>query len=104
LNLLRFCLVTSNDKRHLQGEVGVAATSKRFSQAVSKGLIFGIKLTKACSERNIMSGEKEKERQRSLHLEWRDYIAIAIASLETTLLPIVVTVLLLIFLVLVLRP
>jgi len=36
-------------------------------------------------------------------LEWRDYVAIAIASLETTLLPIVVTALLLIFLVLVLR-
>lgn len=36
-------------------------------------------------------------------MEWRDYVAIAIASLETTLLPIVVTALLLIFLVLVLR-
>jgi hypothetical protein len=50
-----------------------------------------------------MSGEKEKAQQKSLHLEWRDYVAITIASLETTLLPIVVTALLLIFLVLVLR-
>ena len=81
----------------------VSATHNRFSQAVSNGLIFSINPTKASSEPNIMSGEKEKEQQRSLHLEWRDYIAIAIASLETTLLPIVVTALLLILMVLVLR-
>jgi hypothetical protein len=51
-----------------------------------------------------MSSEKEEEQLRSLHLEWRDYLAMAIASLETTLLPVVVTVLLLIFLMLALRP
>jgi hypothetical protein len=51
-----------------------------------------------------MSSEKERERQKSLHLEWRDYVAIAIASLESTFLPIVITALILLFLVLVLRP
>jgi hypothetical protein len=60
-------------------------------------------LANACCEQYIMSSEKEREQQKTSHLEWRDYVAIAIASLETTLLPIVVTALLLLVLVLVLK-
>jgi hypothetical protein len=37
-----------------------------------------------------MSSEEERKRTRANRLEWRDYIALVVASLETTLLPILV--------------
>jgi hypothetical protein len=39
-----------------------------------------------------MSSEEERERSQTMHLEWRDYVALVVASLETTLLPILVMV------------
>ncbi len=50
-----------------------------------------------------MSDEDEFQRKNNLHFEWRDYVAITIASLETTLLPIIITVAVLILVVLLLR-
>lgn len=44
------------------------------------------------SERDIMSNEEERKRSQTMHLEWRDYVALVVASLETTLLPILVMV------------
>jgi len=49
-----------------------------------------------------MSTEEDK-RNRRVHLEWRDYMAIVIASLETTLLPIIIPIVVLILVVLALR-
>ena len=54
-------------------------------------------------EQSTMSREKEQKRQETNHLEWRDYFAIAIASLETTLLPIIVSMIVLLLVVLLLR-
>lgn len=53
-------------------------------------------------ERQFMSTEEDK-RNRRVHLEWRDYMAIVIASLETTLLPIIIPIVVLILVVLALR-
>jgi len=39
-----------------------------------------------------MSSEEERERRNTVRLEWRDYVALVVASLETTLLPILVMV------------
>jgi hypothetical protein len=50
-----------------------------------------------------MSGEREDKREETAHLEWQDYLAIAIASLQTTLLPVVVMVIILLLAVLVLK-
>jgi len=50
----------------------------------------------------MMSPEGD-EQTRNDHLEWRDYIAITIALLETTLLPLVISIVVLILIVLVLR-
>ena len=46
---------------------------------------------------------EESEEEKSSHLEWRDYVAIFIASLETTLLPLLVSMVVLILVVLALR-
>ncbi len=48
-----------------------------------------------------MGDEKEKEepsmeRRREVHLEWRDYIAVTIATLQTTLLPFLIFIVVLI--------
>jgi hypothetical protein len=51
---------------------------------------------------SIMSREDDKQ-NKNVHLEWRDYVAIMIASLETTLLPIIISVAVLILIVLALR-
>jgi hypothetical protein len=51
---------------------------------------------------SIMSREDD-EQNKNVHLEWRDYVAIMIASLETTLLPIIVSVAVLILIVILLR-
>jgi hypothetical protein len=48
-------------------------------------------------------GEDREYRENAPKLEWRDFVAIAIATLETTLLPIVVVVVLLLVAVLLLR-
>lgn len=50
-----------------------------------------------------MSGDDKIRDKDTVHLEWRDYVAITIATLETTLLPIMVTVAVLILLVLLIR-
>jgi hypothetical protein len=49
-----------------------------------------------------MSRKKEKQKEDSLP-DWRDYVAIVVASLETTLLPVLVIIVVLIVLVLVLN-
>jgi hypothetical protein len=49
-----------------------------------------------------MSREKEQEKEDVLP-EWRDYVAIVVASFETTLLPILAIIAVLILLVLVMR-
>jgi len=46
---------------------------------------------------------EDDEQNKNVHLEWRDYVAIIIASLETTLLPIFVSVVVLILIVILLR-
>lgn len=43
------------------------------------------------------------ENEKEVHLEWRDYAAIFMASLETTLLPILVSMVVLVLVVLLLR-
>ena len=50
----------------------------------------------------LASDDKIRD-ENSVHLEWRDYVAITIASFETTLLPILVTVAVLILVALLLR-
>jgi hypothetical protein len=45
-----------------------------------------------------MPGKKEDEREKSTHLELRDYVAFVIASLQTILLPILVMIVVLILL------
>jgi hypothetical protein len=50
----------------------------------------------------LMSRE-EYDTKESVHLDWRDYVAIIIASFETTLLPILVVIAVLILLALLLR-
>lgn len=45
--------------------------------------------------------EEEDERKKKFGLEWRDYVAIVIASFETTLLPIVIFVLVIFLLLLI---
>jgi len=48
--------------------------------------------------------EDDNERPREAsHMEWRDYLAIVIAMLETTLFPIILVVVLLILMVLLVR-
>ncbi|MGA8856931.1 MAG: hypothetical protein WB643_07175 [Candidatus Bathyarchaeia archaeon] len=46
---------------------------------------------------------EEDDTKESVHLDWRDYVAIIIASFETTLLPILVVIAVLILLALLLR-
>ena len=41
---------------------------------------------------------EEKERDKTVKLSWRDYVAIVIASCETTLLPFIIVLLVLVFL------
>jgi len=55
-----------------------------------KAIIFGASSTRRRSERDTMSSEEERERTKTNRLEWRDYVALVVASLETTLLPILV--------------
>lgn len=43
------------------------------------------------------------ERRRDVHLEWRDYIAVAVATLQTALLPFIIFIVVLIALLYVLR-
>ena len=50
----------------------------------------------------LMSRE-EYDTKESVHLDWRDYVAIIIVSFETTLLPILVVIAVLILLALLLR-
>jgi hypothetical protein len=50
-----------------------------------------------------LTGDDEIRNENDVHLQWRDYLAITIASFETTLLPILVTVLVLLLVVLLLR-
>ena len=50
-----------------------------------------------------MASDDKSRDEKAVHLEWRDYVAIIIASFETTLLPILVTVAVLILLVLLIR-
>jgi len=50
-----------------------------------------------------MSEDNKEVPRESSHMEWRDYIAIVIAMLETTLLPIVLVSVLLILIVLLVR-
>jgi len=50
-----------------------------------------------------LSKEDEFRRDNSVHLEWRDYVAIGIATLEITLLPILVTMVVLVLVVILLR-
>lgn len=50
-----------------------------------------------------LSEKDEFQRDSSVHLEWRDYVAIGIATLETTLLPILVTMVVLVLVVILLR-
>ena len=38
----------------------------------------------------MVVGEKPKKDDNAVKLEWRDYVAIAIAAFQTTLLPIVI--------------
>jgi hypothetical protein len=45
----------------------------------------------------------DDKRNKNVHLEWRDYVAIMIASLETILLPIIISVAVLILIALALR-
>ena len=54
------------------------------------------------TERVVMSNEKEQKNKKSIHLEWRDYVALIIASLQTIMLPIIVCIVVLILLVLIL--
>ena len=69
-----------------------------------KALIFGTNTTRRRSERDIMSSEEERERTRANRLDWRDYVALVVASLETTLLPILVMIaMLVLFALLVIR-
>ena len=50
-----------------------------------------------------LSEEDKFRRDNSVHLEWRDYVAIGIATLETTLVPILVTMAVLVLVVILLR-
>ena len=43
-----------------------------------------------------MSGKKDDEREKSAHLELKDYVAFVIAAFQTTLLPILVVIVMLI--------
>lgn len=45
----------------------------------------------------------EDEKTRQVQLEWRDYVALMIASLETTLLPIIISIVVLVLVVLAFR-
>jgi hypothetical protein len=47
--------------------------------------------------------EKESDNESGPELEWRDYVAITIAALETVMLPLVVLVILMIVIFLVIR-
>jgi len=46
---------------------------------------------------------EEKERDKTVKLTWRDYVAIVIASCETTLLPFIIVIIVLVFLALAFR-
>lgn len=54
------------------------------------------------SEHSFMPREKEQEKEDALP-DWRDYVAIVAASLQTTLLPILVIIAVMILIVLILR-
>ena len=56
------------------------------------------------SERDTMSDKKEDKQEKSTHLELRDYVAFVIASMQTTLFPILVLMVVLILLVVFLHP
>lgn len=51
-----------------------------------------------------MSDKKEDKQEKSTHLELRDYVAFVIASMQTTLFPILVLMVVLILLVVFLHP
>lgn len=55
-----------------------------------KALIFGTNTTRRRRELDNLSSEEERKRTSTNRLEWRDYVALVVASLETTLLPILV--------------
>jgi hypothetical protein len=50
-----------------------------------------------------MAKDEEKRYAKGEHMEWRDYLAMAIAMLETTLLPIVIAAIVLVLFVFILR-
>ena len=50
-----------------------------------------------------MARENEDQSKKDVHLEWKDYLAIVIAALETTLLPVLILILVLVLMLLVLR-
>jgi hypothetical protein len=50
-----------------------------------------------------MADDKDKRITVADHMQWRDYLAMAIAMLETTLLPIIIAAIVLVLFVLVLR-
>jgi len=50
-----------------------------------------------------MSQKKKEEREKTPHLELRDYVAFVVASLQTTLLPILILIVVLIVLAVLLR-
>jgi hypothetical protein len=62
----------------------------------------GNRNSEADAEREIKSLEQQKKTKDTSTLEWKDYIAITIASLETFLLPIIILIAVLLFLVLIL--
>jgi hypothetical protein len=47
--------------------------------------------------------EEKKEPEKTVNLSWRDYVAIVIASFETTLLPFIIVIIVLLFLSFMLR-
>jgi len=51
-----------------------------------------------------LSEDDEIRRDNSVRLEWRDYVAIGIATLETTLMPILVALVVLVLILILLRP
>jgi len=50
-----------------------------------------------------MTAADDEDRQPKMGLDWKDYVAVTVAALETTLLPLVVVILVLAFLLLVFR-
>ena len=59
--------------------------------------------TSVISRTEQMSEDDNERPREASHMEWRDYLAIVIAMLETTLFPIILVVVLLILMVLLVR-